>query len=62
MLLVHAVTETPSNLILVSDLAKLLPTKLVFTMPDTGTPIPPYVVWLQFGPGLRWRNDNRQSD
>jgi hypothetical protein len=58
-LLVHAVTETPAILTLVSDLEMLLPTKLVYSMPQTGSPIAPYVIWLQFGAGLRWSNDNR---
>lgn len=59
MLLVHAVTETPAILNLVSDLEMLLPTKLVFAMPATEAPIPPTVVWLQFGFSVRWRNDTR---
>lgn len=60
MLLVHAVTETPAVLTLVSDLTMLLPAKLVYTMPDVPQAIPPHVVWLQFGPGLRWTNDTRE--
>lgn len=61
VLLVHVVTETPAVVGLVGDLAPLLPTKLVYTMPDVQQPIPPYVVWLQFGPGLRWTNDPMES-
>lgn len=59
-LLIHAPTETPAILTLVSDLAMLLPTKLVYSMPETSSPIAPYVIWLQFGPGLRWSNDSEK--
>lgn len=61
VLLIHAVPDAPGVLTLSDDLASLLPTRRVFTMPETPAPIPPNVIWLQFGSGLRWNNDNRNS-
>lgn len=62
ILLVHVATQTPAAVALVDDLAPVLPTKLVYTMPDVREPIPPHVVWLQFGPGLRWTNQQTVED
>jgi hypothetical protein len=59
LLLVHVMIQTPAVVALVDDLAPLLPTKLVYTMPDVSDPISSHIVWLQFGPGLRWTNDSR---
>jgi competence protein ComGC len=59
VLLIHAVPDAPGVLSLADDLSSLLATKRVFTMPETPGPIPPGVIWLQFGPGLRWNNDTR---
>ncbi len=60
LLQVHVPTQTPAVVGLSDALSVLLPTRLVYTMPDTGQPIPPNVIWLQFGPGLRWANDDRK--
>jgi hypothetical protein len=59
LLLIHAVKHTPAVQALVDSLSVLLPTRLVYTMPDTDAPVPSDVLWLQFGPGVRWHNDSR---
>ena len=59
VLLVHVVKQTPANVALADDLSVLLPTRLVYTMPDVQQTIPDYVVWLQFGSDLRWANESR---
>lgn len=59
VLIVHAVRQTTAVLTLADDLGFLLPTRLAYAMPDTGTAIPEDVVWLQFGPGVRWSNDTQ---
>jgi hypothetical protein len=62
VLLVHVVRQTPEVLALVDDLSPLIPPRLVYTMPDTQNPIPSNIIWLQFGPGVRWASEMQQNE